>query len=95
MARFQHKDCNLRLITDKGRKTPNREPNYTLTKGEMSAVIYALHTYKHILCYNPFVIMTDHQSTKWIQPLKNPQGIMAQWLMELQSYNFTVHVPGK
>ena len=56
----------------------------------------ALRMHEHVLRYKPFMIMTDHQSLKWLSRIKNPRGIFLRWLMELASYEFTVqHVPGK
>ena len=84
------------MIAAGGRKTTPGEANYAPTKGELAAIVHALRQHKHILHYKPFVIMTDHQALKWLHSMKNPRGIFARWLMELQSFNFTVqHVPGK
>ena len=92
----QRQDGKLRLIAAGGRKTTPGETNYAPTKGELSALMHAVRTHKHVLCYKPFVIMTDHQSLKWLHSMKNPRGIFERWLIELASYEFTVqHVPGK
>merc|ERR1711873_65129 len=92
----QRQDGKLRLIAARGRKTTPGETNYAPTKGELSAIIHALRTHEHILRYKPFVIMTDHQSLKWLSSMKNTRGIFVRWLMELASYASTVqHVPGE
>jgi hypothetical protein len=38
------------------------ETNYTVTKREALAMVYALHTFKHYLLGNQFVFYVDHMA---------------------------------
>jgi dUTPase len=85
-----------RLIGAASRKTTKYESNYPSYKGELSAIILGLRKYKHILLYKPFQIYTDSSALKHLVTMKEPTGIMARWLEEVQQYEFTVfHKPGK
>ena len=43
-----------------------------------------------------FEIVIDHSALKWLQTCKMPKGHWAQWIIELQQYNFTIkYHPGK
>ena len=58
--------------------------------------MFGLRKFEHILRFRKFRIYTDASSLKYLYNLKNPKGIMARWLLELQTYDFEViHKPGK
>ena len=41
-------------------------------------------------------VRTDHQSLKWLQSFKEPEGQVARWLEALAEYDMTiVHRPGR
>uniref|UniRef100_A0A1X7TQZ1 Integrase catalytic domain-containing protein n=1 Tax=Amphimedon queenslandica TaxID=400682 RepID=A0A1X7TQZ1_AMPQE len=43
-----------------------------------------------------FKLRTDHNSLKWLQSFKQPEGQLARWLEKISEYSFTVeHHPGR
>ena len=43
-----------------------------------------------------FILCTDHNSLKWLNSFKHPEGQVARWLEKLSEYNFTIeHRPGR
>lgn len=38
---------------------------------------------RHYLEGYHFVVLTDHQSLKWLEKIDNPSGRLARWAMEL------------
>jgi hypothetical protein len=37
-----------------------------------------------------FTVLTDHQSLKWLQVIKNPAGRLARWAIFLQQHDFDI-----
>ena len=92
----QEQDGVERFIGATGRKTTAGERNYPSHKGELAAAIAGIRRYEHILKYTPFELYTDSSYLKHLRTLKNPKGILAHWLEELQQYLFRViHKPGR
>ena len=92
----QEQDGQIRFIAAAGRKTTAGEKNYPPTKGELSAIVFALRKFEHILRYKRFMIYCDHQPLQWLQRMKNPRGIYWRWLTELATYEFEIrYKPGK
>ena len=85
-----------RFIGAVGRKTTKYERNYHSCKGELSAIIYALRKFEHILRFKKFVLWTDSKALTYLQTMKKLTGIYFRWLSEIQSFDFDVfHRPGK
>lgn len=62
----------------------------------MLALVYFVKHYRHYLLGRSFVIRTDHQSLRWLQNFRDPEGQIARWQEILQEYDFTCqHRPGK
>ena len=80
-----------RLIAVFGRKTTKGERNYPPWKGELAAMVYGIRKAEHILRYRPFIANTDASALTHLRRLKSLTGILARWMQELQTYNFTVH----
>ena len=92
----QVQDGQERFIAAVGRKTTKYEKNYHSCKGELSAIIYALRKYEHILRFKKFVLWTDSKALTYLQTMKKLTGIYFRWLSEIQSFEFEVyHRPGK
>ena len=85
-----------KFIAAAGRKTTKYERNYHSTKGELSAIIYALRKWEHILRFKQFWLWTDSKALVYLQTMKKLTGMYFRWLSEIQSYDFIVrHRPGK
>ncbi|KAL0188675.1 hypothetical protein M9458_015774, partial [Cirrhinus mrigala] len=66
------------------------EKRYCVTRRELLAAISAIRHFKYYLCGRHFTIRSDHASLQWLMTFKEPEGQVARWLEELQSYEFTV-----
>ena len=86
----QDQDGVERFIGATGRKTTSGERNYQSHKGELAAAIAGIRRYEHILKFAPFELYTDSSYLKLLKTLKNPKGLLARWLEELQQYSFRV-----
>ena len=86
----QVQDGQERLIAAAGRKTTTGEKNYPSWKGELSAVVYGIRKFTHILSYKPFRIYTDSSALKHLTTLKPNSGILNRWYEELANVSFEV-----
>lgn len=92
----QQQNGKERFIAAAGRKTTRYERNYHSAKGELSAIIYGLRKFEHILRYKKLIIHTDSAALTYLQTMKKLTGIYFRWLSELQSFEFQIkHRPGK
>ena len=86
----QVQDGKERLIAVFGRKTTAGERNYPPWKGELSAMVFGIRKAEHILRFRPFIANTDASALVHLRRLKSLTGILARWMQELQTYDFTV-----
>ncbi|GBM37612.1 Retrovirus-related Pol polyprotein from transposon 17.6 [Araneus ventricosus] len=72
------------------------ERNYSTTKREALAVVWALEKFRGYVEGAPITVVSDHQPLKWLLSLKSPTGRLARWSLQLQPYDLTVeYIPGK
>jgi hypothetical protein len=63
---------------------------------EAFALVLATRHWNTYLMGNEFIIFSDHNPLVYLKTKKNPKGIIARWISELEGYNFSVkYVPGK
>ena len=67
-----------------------RERIYSATELECLAVLHALETFRPYLEGYKFDLYTDHSSLKWLHKLKNPNGRLARWAVQIQQYDMNV-----
>jgi hypothetical protein len=74
------------------RKLSTSKRNYTTTKREGLAMVYALQNFRHYLLGGHFKMFTDHSALKYL--VKNPvlQGRICRWLLLFQEYDFEIMV---
>ena len=66
---------------------------YTL---EAYALVLATRHWNTYLMGNPFVVFSDHNPLVYLKTKKNPKGVIARWITELEGYDFSVeYVKGK
>lgn len=83
-------------VAFESRKLTAAERNYPTHERELLAVVNALKTWRHYLEGRRFVIVTDHNSLKYIQVQPSLSKRQAGWLDLLQEFDFTVeYKPGK
>jgi hypothetical protein len=63
---------------------------YCATKRELLAVIVGLKKCRHYLYGTHFLIRTDHASLVWLVNFKDPEGMIARWISQLQEYDYRI-----
>nr|GFA02178.1 reverse transcriptase domain-containing protein [Tanacetum cinerariifolium] len=66
------------------------EANYTTTKKEMLAVVYALEKFRSYLIMNKSIIYTNHSTLKYLFAKKDAKARLLRWILLLQEFNFKV-----
>ena len=67
-----------------------QEQNYSATERECLALLWAIKRLRPFLEGYKFTAITKHSSLKWLSNLKEPNGWLARWALELQQWNFDV-----
>ena len=65
------------------------ELNYTVTKKEFLAIIYAINKFKHYITRYPVVLYTDHSTIKYLANKPVTNGKVTRWLILLQEFDIT------
>ncbi|GJV74204.1 reverse transcriptase domain-containing protein [Tanacetum coccineum] len=66
------------------------ETNYTTTKKEMLAVVYAFEKFRSYLIMNKSVVYTDHSALKYLFNKKDAKARLLRWVLLLQEFDFKV-----
>jgi hypothetical protein len=78
------------------RKLSQDESNYTTTKREGLAMIYALQKFRYYLLGSHLNFFTDHYALKYLVNKPILEGIICRWLLLFQEFSFEVIVkPGR
>ena len=85
-----------KVIAYASRCLTKAERRYSVTRKELLAVVTFIHYFRHYLLGKQFMLHTDHNSLKWLQSFKEPEGQVAWWLECLQEFSFDIqHHKGK
>lgn len=85
-----------RVISYGSKSLDKSQRNYCTTRRELYALVYFAKHFRAYLLGRHFAVRTDHRSLQWLASLKNPEGQLARWLVDLQEFDFSVsHRPGK
>ena len=79
-----------RVVAYFSRSFSKAERRYCVTRRELLAVVLSIRHFKYYLCGRPFTVRTDHAALQWLMSFKEPEGQVARWLEELQSFEFVV-----
>jgi transposase InsO family protein len=83
-----------RVIAYASKSLSKSERNYSATKKEALALVWALRHFRPYL-YKPFKVYTDHYALKWLRQMKGGAALLHRWCLELEEYQFEViHKPG-
>nr|GEX78621.1 reverse transcriptase domain-containing protein [Tanacetum cinerariifolium] len=66
------------------------ESNYTTTKKEMLAVVYAFENFWSYLIMNKSIVYTDHSALKYLFTKKDFKAGLLRWVLLLQEFTFKV-----
>ena len=72
-------------------KTLNEaQRNYTTTKKELLAVVYALDKFRAYLVGSDIIIFTDHLALNYLLTKKNAKARLIRWVFLLQEFNLQI-----
>nr|GEW43367.1 reverse transcriptase domain-containing protein [Tanacetum cinerariifolium] len=66
------------------------ETNYTTTKKEILAVVYAFENFRSYLIMNKSIVYTDHSALKYLFAKKDAKARLLRWILLLQEFDFKV-----
>ena len=72
-------------------KTLNEaQRNYTTTKKELLAVVYALDKFRAYLVGSDIIIFMDHSALKYLVTKQNAKARLIKWVLLLQEFNLQI-----
>nr|GEU55058.1 reverse transcriptase domain-containing protein [Tanacetum cinerariifolium] len=86
----QRQDKHFRLIHYASKTMTEAESNYTTTKKEMLAVVYAFEKFRSYLIMNKSIVYTDHSALKYLFAKKDSKARLLRWVLLLQEFTFKV-----
>ena len=97
--------CVLKQLDENGRERVvaygsrvlrPEEQRYSATEREFLALRYATQVFRPYLYGRKFTVMTDHQSLTHLKKMRNPNGRLQRWNIDLLDFTFdVVYKPGK
>nr|GEV75928.1 hypothetical protein [Tanacetum cinerariifolium] len=86
----QRQDKHSRLIHYASKTMIEAESNYTTTKKEMLAVMYAFEKFRSYLIMNKSIVYTDHSALEYLFAKKDSKARLLRWVLLLQEFTFKV-----
>ena len=95
-ALLQEHDDHFVPIYFLSRGLTKAEKNYSTTKKEALAIIYALQKLRHIIWGYKITVLTDHQPLQMMFAKSTPEGQIGRWAMFCQEFDLSVkYIKGK
>lgn len=89
------KKTTIKYIGFMARSLSKSERNYSTTKRELLAIVFALKKFHKFLWGNPFTLYTDHKALTYLHTQKYANTMMMNWFDTILDYQFKViHLPG-
>nr|GFA09769.1 hypothetical protein [Tanacetum cinerariifolium] len=86
----QRHEKHFRPIHYASKTQTDAESNYTTTKKEMLAVVYAFEKFQSYLIMNKWIVHTDHFALKYLFAKKDAKERLLRWVLLLQEFDFEV-----
>nr|GEU68304.1 reverse transcriptase domain-containing protein [Tanacetum cinerariifolium] len=86
----QRQDKHFRPIHYTSNTMTEAESNYTTTKKEMLAVVYAFEKFRSYLIMNKSIVYTDQSALKYLFAKKDSKARLLHWVLLLQEFTFKV-----
>ena len=77
---------NEQVVAYGGRALREAEKKWCIAERECLALVTAVKQYHTYLACSPFTIYTDHFSLKYLEKIKDANGRLGRWAIELQPY---------
>ncbi|CAM8997540.1 unnamed protein product [Rhodiola kirilowii] len=89
----QRVDKRLHVIYYVSKVLDNAQMNYTTTKKELLAVVYAFEKFRPYLVGSKTIVYTDHAAIKYLMTKKDAKPRLIRWILLLQE--FTIEIKDK
>ncbi|CAM4534652.1 unnamed protein product [Lepidochelys kempii] len=77
------------------KKLSERESNWSVSKKEYYAIVYALEKLRPYVWGRHFHLQTDHAALQWLHTATGNNNKLIQWSLALQDFDFDIqHVSG-
>nr|GEZ60579.1 reverse transcriptase domain-containing protein [Tanacetum cinerariifolium] len=86
----KHQEKHFRPIHYASKTMTEAESNYTTTKKEMLAVVYAFEKFQSYLIMNKSIVYMDHSALKYLFSKKDSKARLLSWVLLLQEFTFKV-----
>nr|GEZ45830.1 retrovirus-related Pol polyprotein from transposon 17.6 [Tanacetum cinerariifolium] len=87
---WQRVEKHFRPIHYTSKTMTQAETNYTTTKKEMLAVVYAFEKFRSYLIMNKSIVYTDHSALKYLFTKKDAKARLLRWILLLQEFDIKV-----
>ena len=79
-----------RVLAYGSKSLSSAQRRYCTTKRELLAVVQFVKHFHMYLWGRSFLLRTDHASLKWLINFKEPVGMLARWILVLDTYDFKI-----
>jgi len=86
----QRKDKKSYVIYYASITLNSAQMNYTTTKKELLAVVFACEKFWSYLVGSPVVVFSDHATLKYLLSKKYSKAILVRWILLLQEFDITI-----
>nr|GEV54795.1 hypothetical protein [Tanacetum cinerariifolium] len=86
----QCQEKHFRPIHYASKTMTEAESNYTTTKKELLAMVYAFEKFLYYLIMNKSIVYTDHSANKYLFAKKYSKARLLRWVLLLQEFTFKV-----
>nr|GEW10632.1 reverse transcriptase domain-containing protein [Tanacetum cinerariifolium] len=86
----QRQDKHFRPLHYASKTMTEAKSNYTTTKKEMLAVVYAFEKFRSYLIMNKSIVYTDHSALKYRFAKKDSKARLLRWVLLLQEFTYKV-----
>ncbi|GKA37013.1 reverse transcriptase domain-containing protein, partial [Tanacetum coccineum] len=87
----QRKDKYFRPIHYASKTLSDAQINYTVTKKELLAVVYAFENFWSYLVLSKTIVYTDHSTLKYLFNKQDAKSRLLRWILLLQEYTIKIH----
>ena len=86
----QRKDKKPHVIYYASRTLNSAQMNYTTTKKELLAIVFALDKFRSYLMGTFIVVFTDHVALRYLLSKKDAKACLIRWILFLQEFNIQI-----
>jgi len=78
------------VIYNANRTLDEAQQNYTTTKKELLAVVYAMEKFRPYLLCSKVIVYTNHAALKHLLDKKDAKPHLIRWILLLQEFNLEI-----